>query len=193
MDISSTSLLSVALGIGLAAATGFRVFLPLLVAAVAARTGWIPLNETFSWLQSDSALLMLGSAALLETLAYFVPGIDHLLDLLAAPAAMIAGAVTSAAVMTNIPPGVLWPLAIVAGGGVAGLTKGTTALIRAKTGIATGGLGNPIVSTGETIGAIGISLFAIALPMLCLIVVVALSVWGIRRIGRFVTARRARP
>ena len=32
----------------------------------------------------------------------------------------------------------------------------------------TGGLGNPVVSTAETIGATGLSLFAIALPLIAL-------------------------
>jgi len=191
MDVASTSILSIALGIGLAAATGFRVFLPLLAAAVAARAGWIPLNDSFTWLSHDSALLMLGSAAVVETLAYFIPGLDHLLDVIAAPAAMIAGGIASAAVMTHVPPGILWPLAIVAGGGIAGLTKGGTALLRAKTGLATGGLGNPIVAAGETVSAIGISILAIAVPLLCLILVAALLIWVVRRMLRFLGSRKA--
>lgn len=40
--------LSVALGIGLAAATGFRLFLPLLVLSGAAYTGHASLNEGFA-------------------------------------------------------------------------------------------------------------------------------------------------
>ena len=184
MDISAASILSIALGIGLAAATGFRVFLPFLVVAIAAREGWMPINESFAWLASNTALIMLASAAILETLAYFVPGIDHALDLIAAPAAVVAGVIVSAAAMINMPPSIVWPLAIIAGGGVAGLTKGSAALIRTKTGITTAGLGNPVVSTGETIGATAISILAIAVPMLCLVVVVALSFWGVRRLVR---------
>lgn len=189
MDITSTSLLSIALGIGLAAATGFRVFLPLLAAAIAARAGWIPLNDSFAWLQGNAALLTLGSAAVVETLAYFIPGVDHLLDVIATPAAMIAGGIASAAVMTDVPRGLLWPLAIIAGGGIAGITKGGTALLRAKTGLVTGGLGNPVVAAGETAGAIGISVLAIVVPLLCLILVLALLVWTTRRVIRFFRSR----
>ena len=192
MDFSWTMFAGIALGIGLAAATGIRVFLPLLIAGLAAHQGYIPLSENFQWLASTPALLMLGTAAVTETLAYYVPGLDHLLDVIASPAALVAGAVASAAVMTDLPPGVMWPLAIIGGSGIAGLTKGTSAVVRAKSGIMTGGLGNPAVSTAETIGATGLSLFAIALPFLALVVIVVLLVWLARKAGRFIFGRGAR-
>jgi hypothetical protein len=175
--------LSVALGIGLAAATGFRIFLPLLVAGLAARAGVIPLNDGFLWLAGTPVLLTLGTAALVETLAYYIPGVDHLLDVLATPAAMAAGIIVSASVMADIPPGVLWP-AIIAGGGIAGLAKGGMALLRAQSGVATGGLGNPVVSTGETAGAVILSLLAVMLPFIALLVVLGLMVWIVRKAGR---------
>src|SRR5512138_3110533 len=96
--------LSIALGIALAAATGFRVFVPLLAAGLAARAGWIPLTDTFAWLATTPALLMLGTAAVLETFAYFIPGVDHVLDVLASPVAVVAGVVASASVSTHISP-----------------------------------------------------------------------------------------
>jgi hypothetical protein len=189
MDTAFTSILSVALGVGLAAATGFRIFLPLLLAGIAARAGWIPLNEGFVWLLSTPALMALGTAAVFETLAYYIPGIDHLLDVIAGPAAVVAGVIASASVMTDVAPGLMWPLAIIAGGGVAGITKGGSALIRAKTGIATAGLGNPVVSTAETAGATVLSVLAIALPLLCLLLVALVLFWSVRRIVRFFAAR----
>ncbi len=183
--------LSIALGFGLAAATGFRIFLPLLIAGIAARIGSMPLNDSFLWLASTPALLTLGTAAVLETVAYYVPGVDHLLDLLATPAAMAAGAIISASVMVDVPQGIMWPIAIIAGGGIAGLTKGSTALLRAKTGMATAGLGNPLVSTAETIGATGIAILAIVLPLVTVVGVGALLVWATRKAGRLMFRRRA--
>jgi hypothetical protein len=191
MDGTMTSLISVALGIGLAAATGFRVFVPLLVAGLAAHAGYLPLNDTFAWLASTPALLMLGTAAVIETLAYYIPGVDHLLDVVASPATVAAGAIASAAVMTDVPPAVMWPVAIIAGGGVAGLTKGSTALLRAKSGLMTGGLANPVVSTVETVGATGLSIFAILVPVLCLVAVIAVLAWAIRKAGKVLFGRRA--
>ena len=193
MDFGYDTLAGIALGIGLAAATGFRVFLPLLVAGLAAKFGHLPLNEHFAWLASAPALAMLATAAVLETLAYYVPGIDHLLDVLAGPAALVAGVVASAAVMTDLPPGVLWPVAIIAGGGMAGLAKGTAALVRTKSGLATAGLANPVVSTAETVSATVLSVLAIALPFLALLAIVLLLVWIARRVRRLLSRRASAP
>jgi len=172
---------SVALGIGLAAATGFRVFIPLLVAGLAARAGWVPLTESFAWLQSTPALVALGTAAVLETLAFYIPGLDHLLDVLAGPLAIVAGILASASVMVDLPPEVRWPIAVIAGGGIAALTKGTAAVIRAKSTALTGGLGNPVVSTAETAGAATVSILAIVAPLICLVCAIAIVVWALRR------------
>jgi hypothetical protein len=187
VDTSFASLFSIALGIGLAAATGFRVFLPLLIAGLAARAGWIPLSDGFAWLATLPALLTLGTAAIFETLAYYIPGVDHALDLLASPATVAAGVIVSASVMTDVPPAVMWPVAVIAGGGIAGLTKGSAALIRAKAALATGGLANPVISTGETIGASALSILAILMPLLCLLAVIALLIWATRKAGRVVS------
>ena len=193
MDFPLTSLLGVALGIGLAAAAGFRIFVPLLVAGLAARAGYVPLADGFQWLASTPALLTLGTAAVVEALAYFVPGVDHALDVIASPAAVGAGVVASAAVMADLPPAVLWPVAINAGGGIAGLTKGSTAVLRAKSGMLTGGLANPIVSAVETVGATGIAIFAVLVPLLCLVAVIALLVWATRKAGRLLFGRGRGP
>lgn len=190
MDGSLAPLLSVALGIVLAAATGLRVFLPLLIAGLAARNGIVPLADGFQWLASTPALLTLGTAAAFEVLAYYVPGVDHALDVIAGPATVAAGIVASASVMADVPQGVLWPVAIIAGGGVAGLTKGGTALLRAKSGLLTGGLANPVVSTVETVGATGLSLLALVVPVISLVAVVALLAWAARKAGRLLSGRR---
>ena len=160
--------LSIALGIGLAAATGFRVFLPMLIVSGAAYTGHLPLTENFAWLGTSTALTMLGVAALVEIIAYYVPGIDNLLDTLATPAALVAGTVVSAAVMTDVSPMVKWTAAVIAGGGVAGLTQGAAALVRVKSTVLTGGIGNWIIATLELVGALLVSLLALAAPLVAL-------------------------
>ena len=193
MDFSIESLVGIALGIGLAAATGFRIFIPLLLVGLAARFDMLPLGESFQWLATSPALLTLGTAAVLETLGYYIPGVDHALDVLAGPATLLAGIVASAAVMTEVPPAILWPVAVIAGGGAAGLTKGSTALLRAKSGVATGGLANPVVSTVETVGATGITILAIAVPVLCFVAVVVLLWWAARKAGRLMFGRRKTP
>lgn len=177
-------LFSVALGLGLAAATGFRVFVPLLVAGLAARADYIPLLDSFAWLESTPALLALGTAALTETLAFYIPGVDHLLDVLAGPLAIVAGVLASASVMVDMPAEVRWPIAIIAGGGAAGITKTTAALIRAKSTALTGGLGNPVVSTAETAGAATVSVLAILAPILCVVAAIVLAIYVFRKFRR---------
>jgi hypothetical protein len=164
--------LSIALGVGLAAATGFRIFLPMLILSVAAHTGHLSLDERFAWLATSPALITLSVAALLEILAYYVPIVDNLLDTLATPASLVAGTVVSAAVITDVPPMVKWTAAVIAGGGVAGLTQSATAMLRAKSTIFTGGLGNAVISTAELAGALLISLLALAAPLAALGVVI---------------------
>lgn len=168
--------LPIVLGVGLAAATGFRVFLPLLIVSGAAYSGHLPLAAGFAWLGTPSALIMLGVAAFVEVLAYYVPGVDNLLDTLATPAALVAGTIVSAAVMTDVPPMVKWTAAVIAGGGVAGLTQGATAILRAKSTILTGGIGNSIIATAELGGALLVTLLALAAPLAALAVVI-LFLW----------------
>jgi hypothetical protein len=178
---------SAALGIGLAAATGFRVFLPMLVVSAAAYSGHLPLGDSFAWLGTPSALTMLGVAAVAEILAYYIPGVDNLLDALATPAAFVAGTIVSAAVMTDLPPMVKWTTAVIAGGGVAGLTQGATAVVRAKSTLFTGGFGNAAIATAELGGALLISLLALAAPFAALLVVVVflwLAFRLLRRLSR---------
>jgi hypothetical protein len=186
-------LVAVPLGIGIAAATGFRVFLPLLALGLAGRFEVVPLADSFQWLADTGTLLALGVAALAEIAAYYLPGVDHLLDGLAGPAALVAGAVSVAAVMTDVPPALKWTVAIIAGSGSAGLVQGATTLLRAKSGLTTGGLGNPVVATGELGGAVGLSALAIFLPVLALVAVVALVYVAFRLARKLWTRREAPP
>jgi hypothetical protein len=183
--------LSIALGVGLAAAVGFRVFVPMLVMSVAAYSGHLTLSSGFAWLASAPALVMLSVATVLEILAYYIPGVDNLLDAISTPAALIAGTVVSAAVMTDLPPLIKWTTAVIAGGGAAGLTQGVTSLLRAKSTLMTAGLGNHAVATGELGAALIVSLLAIAAP-LAAVALVALFCWvAIRLLRRLF--RRERP
>ena len=175
--------LSVVLGVGLAAATGLRVFLPMLVVSAAAYFGHLPLSDSFAWLGTGPALTMLSVAALVEILTYYIPGVDNLLDTLATPAALVAGTIVSAAVMIDVPPMVKWTAAIIAGGGVAGLTQGATAIVRANSTVFTGGLGNFIISTAELVGALLVSLLALAAPLAALALVI-LFLWLMMRLVR---------
>jgi hypothetical protein len=184
--------LPVALGISLAAATGFRVFLPLLVMGIGAREGLLPVSSGFDWVTSLPALVMLAVASIVEIAAYYVPGLDNLLDGLAAPTAIGAGILASAAVLGpgfDASPMLKWTLAIVAGGGAAAVTQSATTLLRGKSTVVTGGAGNHAVATGEIVGALGLSLLAVVLPyiavgIVCVVGLLAFRVWWKRRMTK---------
>ncbi len=179
-------MLPAALGIGLAAASGFRVFIPLLIMGLSARAGYLPVGESFAWVSTAPALLMLSIAAAIEVMAYYIPALDNLLDSIATPAAVIAGIAVSAAVMGDFPPMLKWTLAIIAGGGAAAITQGATTLLRGHSTVLTGGLGNPAIATGELFGAIGMSLLAIAFPVLALALALLFCVAAYRIVRKLI-------
>ncbi|MET0868747.1 MAG: DUF4126 domain-containing protein [Pseudorhodoplanes sp.] len=186
-------ILSVVLGVVLAASTGFRVFLPMLIAGGAAYSGHLPLGENFAWLGTPAALLMLGVAALIEIVAYYIPGLDNLLDAVAAPAAVVAGTILSAAVMTDLPPALKWTAAIVAGGGAAGLTQSLTTILRAKSTVFTAGIGNPVIATAELGSAAALPLIALSAPLIALALMLALLWLAIRMFRRMRQAIPTKP
>ena len=177
-------LLSVCLGLGLAAACGFRVFVPFLLLNLAAQTGYVTLGGGFSWIASTPALITLAVATGLEIGAYYVPWLDNVLDSVATPAAVVAGIVVTASVVTGIDPFLKWTLAVIAGGGIAGAVQATTVGARGASSLTTGGLGNPLVTTAEIGGSVLLSGMAIGLPALAGLAVLALLVFAVRRLRR---------
>lgn len=171
MENGFAYLLPIALGVSLAAATGFRVFLPLLVMGFGVRGGFLPVSDSLAWVASTPALIMLAVAAVVEIIAYYIPVLDNVLDGLAGPTAIGAGIAVSAAVMTDLPPMLKWTLAIIAGGGAAAATQGATTLLRGSSTVLTAGLGNHAVATGEIVGALVVSVMAIIFPYVALVLV----------------------
>src|SRR5258706_15887545 len=139
--------LSACLGIGLSAACGFRVFVPLLVMSIAALSGHLSLAHGFEWIGSYPALIAFSVATCLEVAGYYIPWVDHLLDTIATPAAIVAGTIATASMVSDVSPFLKWTLAIIAGGGAAGMVQGTTVLARGASGGTTASLANPPVST----------------------------------------------
>ena len=182
--------ISIALGVGLAAAVGFRVFLPLLVTSIAAFSGHLHLDANFAWLGSLPAMTMLGVAAIIEVLAYYVPAVDNLLDAITTPLALVAGTVVSAAVITDLPPLIKWSTAIIAGGGVAAITQGVTTLVRAKSTAFTAGMGNPVVSTVEAIAEVVIALLALLAPLVAIALVAVFCWFAVRWVRRLLRSGR---
>jgi len=183
-------LLSLGVGLGLSAACGFRVFVPLLVASIAAHNGYLTLAPGFEWVGTSQALYAFATATLLEVLAYSIPWLDNALDVVATPAAVIAGILASAAVLTEIPPFFKWSLAIIAGGAAAGMVQGATTFLRLKTALASGGIGNFLIAGAELFGSVVVALLAIALPLMCLLLLLGIGMVVWRLAGRFAFGRR---
>jgi hypothetical protein len=172
--------ISIAVGLGLAAATGMRVFVPLLITSIAGLTGTIEMASGFDWLATTPAAIALGAATAFEVTGYFIPFFDHVLDTIAAPTAVVAGALASASVIVDLPPELHGLIAIVGGGGTAGVVQGTTTVVRLGSTATTGGLGNPLVALVELIGSSVTSVLAIVVPVLCVVLVaigVGFALW----------------
>ncbi len=180
------TLLELALGISLSAAAGFRVFVPLLALSGAAVLGHFDLPAQLDWAESPQAFVVFAAACFLEIGGYYIPWVDHILDVVATPAAVLAGTAVSASLAPDMDPLAQWTLALVAGGGTAGLTKILTNLLRLTSTAVSGGLTNFLVATFELIAAVGLSVLAFTLPGVSLAVVAIVLILAIQKIGQFV-------
>jgi hypothetical protein len=174
------TIISLCIGLALSAASGFRLLIPFLALSVAAIFGHFPISPDLEWVGTYPALEAFAIAVLAETLMYYVPWLDHLMDVIALPASMVAGTLITASFTTHLDPFLQWSLAVVAGGGTAAAIKGLTGTSRLTSTLTTGGFGNFIVTTLELLGAVILSLMAIVLPKLALILVPligALVIW----------------
>ena len=173
------TIISIFLGIGLAASVGFRVFLPLLVLSLSSYFDMWHLNESWQWLGSLTAVIILSVATVIEILAYFVPIVDNLLDTIAVPLAALAGTAVMVSTIADLDPIITWSLAIIAGGGTAAAVAGTTGVTRLTSTATTAGLGNPFIAGLETLLALVGSLLSIMLPIIAVVfvIVVLLVIW----------------
>lgn len=178
------TILSILLGIGLAASVGFRVFVPLFALSIASFYGIIPLNENWQWVGSTPAMLALGVATLVEIGAYLIPWFDNLLDTIAVPLAAVAGTAVMLSTMADMDPIITWSLAIIAGGGTATAIKSSTSTARLASTATTGGIANPIVSTVESGTSIVLSVLAFIAPIVAIVFVVII-LWLMFRVFKW--------
>ncbi|HJX28327.1 MAG TPA: DUF4126 domain-containing protein, partial [Thermoanaerobaculia bacterium] len=178
--------LSILIGLGLSAACGFRVFVPLLVMSLASRAGMgqLVLGDGFAWIGSTTALISFGAATVLEIAGYYIPWVDNLLDAVATPTAIVAGIVVTASSVASadVNPFLQWSLAILAGGGTTAVFQGITATTRQISSFTTGGLANPLVATAEAGGSALLAVLAITLPVVAILLVIGLLVFGVKRL-----------
>ncbi|WP_436415031.1 DUF4126 domain-containing protein [Petrimonas sp.] len=184
MELNVETISAVALGIGLSASTGFRVFIPLLVAGLAAHFGILPLGESFAWMGSIPALISFGVAAVAEVLAYYIPFVDNLLDSIATPLSVGAGTLLMTSVIPVESEWMKWIMGFVVGGGAAATIQSGSALTRLMSSKFTAGAGNPVVSTTEGVAATGFSIMSLITPILVAILLVVFIVVILRLVYR---------
>ena len=186
-------LLGVCLGLGLSAACGFRVFVPMFVLSLAAKSGYVTVADGFEWLGSWPAATAFGTATLLEAAAYYVPWLDHALDVAASPAAVVAGVISTAACVVDADPLVQWSAAIIGGAGVAGAVQSASVMTRSASTLTTGGLANFFVATAEAAGSATMSVLAVFAPIIAGVLAVTVAVAAIVlafRVRRRIMSRR---
>lgn len=184
------TLLSIGIGIALSAACGFRIFVPPLVMSIAAISGYLPLPENFQWMGTYSALFAFAVATFIEIAAYYIPWVDNLLDGVSTPTAIAVGTTIAAAFVPNNDPLLQWTIAAIAGGGSAGIIQALTSMTRLSSTALTGGIGNGVVSTIESLGAFILSAMAILVPFLAVGLVAALLILTLRKGLQFLATRR---
>ena len=179
-------ILSILIGIGLSATCGFRIFVPLLGMSIAFHAGVLEFAPGFAWIGSWPATISFGIAMVLEIAAYYIPWLDNLLDTIATPAAIVAGTIATASMVGDVTPFFRWSLAIIAGGGVAGLIQGASVAIRGVSTASTAGMANPAVSTGELVASVIGTALSILAPYLAIIIFAILLSLILRRLTKMV-------
>ena len=169
-------------GIGLSATCGFRIFVPLLGMSIASRAGQLELAHGFEWIASYPAIIAFSAATAVEIGGYYIPWLDNLLDSIATPAAVAAGTIVTASMVGDMSPFMRWTLAVIAGGGAAGMIQGGSVMLRGASTATTGGAANPAVSTGELFAAITGTLLSILLPLIAMAVIAGIAFVVIRKV-----------
>lgn len=172
---------AIALGIGLSASTGFRVFIPMLVASIATNFKILPTADNFYWLGSNVAMISFGVATIIEVLAYYIPLVDNLLDTITTPLAIVAGTLLMTSVLPIDSELLRWIAGFIIGGGSAVTIQGGTVLTRLTSSKLTVGSANPVVSTAENVVALGSSIMTLFLPIFVAIIFLMFGLFIFRK------------
>lgn len=192
-------IMALLVGVGLAAASGLRVFVPLFITSLIASGNVDMFSEVDvqamlgdqDWLANPWVTLVLGIATVLEIGSYYIPWLDNALDFVATPAALVAGTFITGAMMPEMmgDGSFKWIMATIAGGGTSGLFQGASVIVRGGSTATTGGIGNPVVSTVELVGSVLTTVLAIVVPLIGAVLVLILMYLALRTLYRFFNNR----
>jgi hypothetical protein len=188
MDVAS-SIAAVFAAVGLSAAAGLNAWLPLLMGAVLERLDVVELGDPFGTLSSNAGIAILAALLLADFVGDKVPGLDHLLHLGGAVIAPVSGAllfIGQTGIDTHIPAVV----AALLGAATAGTLHAGRASLRPASTASTAGLGNPVLSLGEDVAALTLTILAFAVPILAVLLALALVAGVVSAAGRLRPRRR---
>lgn len=173
-------------GTGLAVAAGLNAYVPLLVLGLAGRfLDFVELPSGWTWLQNEWVLAILAVLLVVEIVADKIPAVDSINDWIQSIVRPAAGGIVFGTGSATQTAAVTDPAAffasnqwvpIVAGIVIALGVHATKMFVRPAANALTAGAAAPVLSTGEDIGSVMFSLFAILIPILVIIALIALVV-----------------
>lgn len=181
---AGTALGAVLAAFGLSGAAGLNAWLPLFGGALAARLDWVELAAPFDDLTSNLGIGVLGALTLADFVGDKIPVIDHVLHVLGLGVAPVSGAALFAG-QTGDETGMPTLLAILLGGGTAGVVHAIRAAVRPVSTAGTAGLGNPVLSLGEDAGSLALVVLAFAVPVIAVVLLLLLVVPLALRVRRW--------
>ena len=186
------TLAALCIGVCLSAACGMRVFVPMLALGIATRLNILTPAHGFEWLGSWPALVAFTTAAALEMGASLLPWLDHAVDVIASPAAIVAGTLATAAQIHDAGPLLTWSTGLALGGGAAAIAQTTSVTTRAASTATTAGLLNPILGAIQSAASAVLSVLAIVVPVFAAVLVVLAAVTGFAVVRKWRRARAER-
>lgn len=172
-------------GVGLSAASGFRIFMPFFILSIYSFLGIDILNSGLFIFSSNSFLIIFLILSVAEVILYYNPWIDNLLDLITTPASIFSGTILTYVLMSDTEIFIRLPVSIIIGGGAALNIQLLTVKARSLTSVFTSGFGNQIVSTIENISSFFIAVLMLNYPsagiLLTIIIIIMIYVLIIKR------------
>lgn len=172
------------IGLALATACGFRVFVPLWVISLLSLTGYLDLANGFSWLETWPAFIVFTVALLFEIAIYYLPFLDNFIDIVATPVAMVAGVVAMSSFIDGVDPLIKYTLLLIASSSLSFMVKSFMSGVRAFSSTFTSGIGNGFISTVEGIASVFFSVGVILLPLLAVFIIIPIFLYSKRKIRK---------
>ncbi|MBK7446799.1 MAG: DUF4126 domain-containing protein [Ignavibacteria bacterium] len=157
--------LKILIGLGLSAASGFRLFVPFAILSIFSISGIYNITSTPFIFSSDLFLIIFIILSVSEVLLFYNPWIDNMLDLISTPASIFSGIILTYFVLYDTEIYLRLLISVILGGLVSLNVQLLTVKARSSTSIFSKGNGNQIVSTIENISSIFISILVLKFPL----------------------------